>query len=247
MKRYAIAIAVIVLAGHCGSATAVLTLNDGGHHIIDYTVNTLVRLDQDTPGAGTRLDLIEGGFVQAWIDGYEDSRVNILGGRVASSVKAYERTRLTIAGGEIGAPIFAREDSRVEISGGSMESWVQAFDNSAVTISGGQVGLFVEAWDDVRITISGGTIAGRITAVRDSLITLVGSDFAVNGTPVGYGDFAGDYATMGTITGTLAGGEPFNNSFSIGGPGADITFIPEPATLLLLGLGTLGVLRKRGP
>ncbi|MBN2269302.1 MAG: PEP-CTERM sorting domain-containing protein [Sedimentisphaerales bacterium] len=245
MKRHLLSIAVIILAMQIGSARAVLTLNDGGHHVIDYTVNTLVRVDQDAPGAGTRVDLIEGGFVQAWIDAYEDSQVNILGGRVAASVKAYGRTHLTIAGGEIGGPVFAREASRMEISGGSMESWVQAFDNSEVTISGGEITVFVEAWDDVRMTISGGTISGQIAAIRDSLITLVGSNFAVNGTPVGYGDSAKKYGIMGTITGILANGDMLNNSFSIVGIGADITFIPEPGTLLLIGLGGAGILRRR--
>jgi len=237
-------IVAILLVACSQDAAAVLTFNDGGHHVIDYTVYDLVRADQDTPGAGTRVDLVTGGLVQAWIDAYEDSQVSILGGRVAATVRAYGRCDLTIAGGEIGGPVFAREDSRLEISGGSMESWLQAFDDSEATISAGQIALFVEAWDDSRVTISGGTIGGRIAAIRDSLITLVGSDFAVNGTPVGYGDSARNYGIMGTITGILANGDTLNSSFSINGIGADITFIPEPGTILLLGLGVAGILRK---
>jgi hypothetical protein len=241
MKIYIVA---ILLAAYSQNAAAFLKLNDGGYHVIDYTVNDSMRVDQYTPGAGTRVDLVEGGLVQAWIDAYEDSQVSILGGGVAATIRAYGRCDLTIAGGEIGGPVVVRENSRMEISGGSMESWVQAFDDSEATISAGQVALFVEAWDNSRVTISGGTIGGRIAAIRDSLITLVGSDFAVNGTPVGYGDSARIYGIMGTITGILANGDTLNNSFNINGIGADITFIPEPATLLLLGIGAMGVLRK---
>jgi hypothetical protein len=49
----------------------------------------------------------------------------------------------------------------------------------------------------------------------------------------------------GTLTGILANGDILNNTFSLIHTGADITFIPEPGTILLLGLGGLGVLRKR--
>ena len=42
MKIYARAIALIVLASHCGSAEAALTLADGGHHVIDYYPNRRV-------------------------------------------------------------------------------------------------------------------------------------------------------------------------------------------------------------
>jgi len=246
MKRHIlIAGCTIVLSACCNYAAAELVFNDGGHHIIDYTVNTLVRVDRDTPGAGTRVDLVEGGLIQAWLDAYEDSRVNILAGRVSATVSTYGRSQIAVVGGEIGGPVYCRENSRVDISGGSMGAWVQSLGSSEVTISGGEINLFVEAWDNSHVTISGGTIGGRIAAVRDGLITLVGSNFAVNGTPVGYGDFAGDYATSGTLSGILANGDTLNNSFSLVHPGADITFIPEPGTILLLGLGGLTLVRKR--
>jgi len=246
MKRHIlIAGCTIVLSACCNYAAAELVFNDGGHHIIDYTVNTLVRVDRDTPGAGTRVDLVEGGLIQAWLDAYEDSRVNILAGRVSATVNAYGTSHITVVGGEIGGPVYCRENSRVDISGGSMDAWVQSFNSSEVMIRGGEIKLFVEAWDNSRVTISGGTIGGRIAAVRDGLITLAGSNFAVNGTPVAYGDFAGDYAINGMLTGILANGDVLNNQFALNGPAADITFIPEPGTILLLGLGGLGVVRRR--
>jgi hypothetical protein len=235
----------IVVLLYCDYAAAVLVFNDGGTHIINYAVYEPVYVDQSAPGVGTKVDLLDGGLIQAWIDAHQDSRVNILGGRVSGSVNAYGASHIAVVGGEIGGPVYCRENSRLDISGGSMGAWVQSLSSSEVTISGGEINLFVEAWDNSRVTISGGTIGGRIAAIRDGLITLVGSNFAVNGTPVGYGDFASDYAINGTLTGILANGDILNNTFSLIHPGADITFIPEPGTILLLGLGGLGVLRKR--
>ncbi len=245
MKRHTLIAASVVVLSICCDHAAALVFKDGGAHIIDYAVYEPVYVDQSAPGVGTKVDLLDGGLILAWIDAYQDSRVNILGGRVSGSVNAYGASHITVVGGEIGGPVYCREDSRLDISGGSMGAWVQSLGSSEVTMSGGEINLFVEAWDNSRVTISGGTIGGRIAAVREGLITLTGSNFAVNGTPVAYGDFASDYAINGTLTGILANGDTLNNSFSLVHPGADITFIPEPATILLLGLGGLGVPRKR--
>jgi hypothetical protein len=97
--------------------------------------------------------------------------------------------------------------------------------------------------------------AGRNFDYHYSLITLDGYNFQVNGQSIGYGAMASDYAVpgsdhygnpclTGTITGTLVNGNILNNQFYIFDE-ADITFVPEPATILLLGLGSSALLRKR--
>jgi hypothetical protein len=155
-------------------------------------------------------------------------------------VRTYDRSHVTVVGGEISGPFFGWDTAVIDISGGKLGAWFQTFDNVEATISGGEISSFVEAWDYSRVTISGGTIGGRIAAIRDGLITLVGRDFAINGVPVAYGDFASAYGTTGVITGTLANGDVLNNSFALVHPGADIRFIPEPATLLLVLGGIVG-------
>jgi len=236
----AIVAGIVILLALCNYAEAVLVFNDGGEHIINYEVHDVVYVDQDTPGVGTKVNLLDGGWIHAWLHAYEDSQVSILGGRVSSSVKAYDRCNVSISGGEIGGPFYGRDNAIIDISGGELGSWLQTFNDVEATISGGQISLFVEAWDNSRITISGGVIGGRIAAVRDSLITIVGTNFAINGTPVAYGDFASAYGITGVITGTLANGDVLNNNYSLVHPGADIRFIPEPATILLMLGGIIG-------
>jgi len=46
------------------------------------------------------------------------------------------------------------------------------------------------------------------------------------------------------LTGTLLSGDPINNQFRIGN-NAKIVLVPEPATIVLLGLGGLALLRRR--
>jgi hypothetical protein len=236
----AIVASIVMLPALCNCAEAVLVFNDGGEHIINYEVSEPVYVDEASPGVGTKVKLLDGGLIQAWIHAYEDSRVNILGGRVSSMVRTYDRSHVTMVGGEISGPFFGWDTAVIDISGGKLGAWFQTFNNVQATISGGHISSFVEAWDYSRVTISGGTIGGRIAAIRDSLITLVGTNFAINGRPVACGDFASAYGTMGVITGTLANGDALNNNYSLVHPGADIRFIPEPATLLLVLGGIVG-------
>jgi hypothetical protein len=104
--------------------------------------------------------------------------------------------------------------------------------------------------DSSSITVSGGTINDNIFANGQGQIILWGADFAVDGTPVGYGTltsiFGGDlgYDPARILTGTLANGDPIDVLFRLG-DSSSIVLVPEPTTLLLLGFGGLALLRKR--
>jgi hypothetical protein len=112
------------------------------------------------------------------------------------------------------------------------------------------------AGDSSEVTVTGGSIGYEIVAgianqpgfgnyFDQSVITLVGSDFAINGNSVGYGQYSVfDYPSGGILTGTLANEVTLNNPFFIR-DGSSIALVPEPATILLLGLGAMMLRKKR--
>ena len=103
--------------------------------------------------------------------------------------------------------------------------------------------------DSSRVALCGGSIQRDLRVRDNAVFTIDGRDFAVDGTPVGYIELSsilgGNHWSEADrrLTGTLLNGDPLDNNFYIG-DSAKIILIPEPGTLLLLGLGCL-MLRKR--
>ena len=111
----------------------------------------------------------------------------------------------------VGDGLSAENNSRVAISGGSVAGRLRAYNNSLVTISGGYVG-------------------DMLTVDDNGQVIVIGSDFNF-----GLGRIA---ETEGVLTGTLQNGDSINFSFHQYSANSSIVLIPEPTTLLLLGLGT---------
>jgi hypothetical protein len=80
----------------------------------------------------------------------------------------------------------------------------------------------VEAHGSSSIAIIGGSIGVALYAFNSSILSVAGTGLEVDGVPVPYGDLA---ATAGTLTGTLASGDPVGNVFHRG-PSATITLVP---------------------
>ncbi|MCJ7777875.1 MAG: PEP-CTERM sorting domain-containing protein [Sedimentisphaerales bacterium] len=244
--------------------------DDGGYHKIDYILDAQVYVDRSSPGVGTQLELVEGGGIAPGEDygsiyAFNDSQVTISGGQIGWSLEAHDRSKANLTGGYLGCEFFSSSINTAYISGGSVRAAI-AYGNGSLDISGGTFRWSVETQgstqavitggniagihclDSSRMYISGGTILGYINAGyyndASSLITFYGSDFAINGQPVALGEYASSYCSYsGQVTGTLTDGSLLNTSFGLKG-NADILFIPEPATVLLVGLGVL-VLRRR--
>ncbi len=176
----------------------------------------------------------------------DNSRVTVSGGRI-NNFRVYDSSQATISGGWISI-LSPKDSSQVTVSGGQMGA-LSASDSSQVTVSGGQMGDLC-ASDSSQVTISGGVLEEALIVDSHGTMAIYGSDFAVDGTPVGYielssilgGPFRNEPHRR--LTGTLASGEPINNDFQIG-HSAKIVLVPEPATLLLLGFGGLMLKRKR--
>lgn len=208
----------LVLSLALPRADATLYFDDGGIHDIDYEINDDVYVDYKSPGMGTTVNLLPSGAITESHDllGFNNSRINISGGSVGHWLRAYDSTR-------------------VEISSGWITYYLSAYGSSEVTVSGGSIGDSIFAGYD---------------SPDDSVITFVGSDFAVDGEAFGYGELSSIHGKgywgepSRRLTGTLASGDLLDNEFRIGGD-SRIVLVPEPGTVLLLGLGGLMLRRKR--
>lgn len=234
---------------------ATVEWNDGASHIINTPLFDSVLLDEIVANnPGTHVDMVWDGWVTTLL-AYNNSTIAMMGGVVDLRLRAYDNSTITMTDGIVGYQLAAYNDSTVTVSGGRVYEGIRAYNNSTVAISGGDVYGF-EAFHDSIITMSGGSAIGF--AVRtNGTIYLDGTDFEIDGTPLVNGDKLSDFVTFdtrrdyynGIITGILSDGTELNSNFFIYNTDnyagtADIYIIPEPTTLLLLGLGGL-VLRKR--
>ncbi len=253
-RRMEILAAAVVLFAGASPVMAVIEFKDGLTHDINYQIDDYVLVDDRSPGMGTTINILEGGSITTnhGLAGYEDSIINIVGGAIYG-LHVFDSTRVTVSGGAMDSlQIF--DTSRVTVSGGSISANLSANGSSQVAVSGGSIGGGLYVFDSTRVTVSGGQIGRDIFAGWDTgdnnQLTFFGWRFAVNGVPFGYGELTSIYG--GTpydeparrLTGILASGEPLDNDFYIGG-NASIVLVPEPATLLLLGIGAVVLLGRR--
>jgi len=187
---------------------------------------------------------ISGGSIDGWLEAADNATVTISGGSIGGRVRMHDDTTLTFSGGLIDS-LTLDYDATAAVTGGSITTYLTAFDSTSITMSGGSVGTYFSALDDGNIYLNGDNFqvtAGGITT------SLSNGDKLSNYGTVGTDTWGNNYFT-GVVTGTLADGSVVDNTFQIFNTGnyagtADIIIIPEPATVILLGLGGL-VLRKR--
>lgn len=112
---------------------------------------------------------------------------------------------------------------------------VRVLDHSEFNMFGGELdwhGLLTYDYSDAYIC--GGVIGGDLDLWEHSQLTIEGTGFNYP-----YGTYS---SIIGHLTGTLLNGDPIATPFYLH-DSATMTLVPEPATLLLLGLG--GVILRR--
>ncbi len=224
------------------SVDAILYIDDVVSHTIDYSTykDDWVFLDYNMPGnPGTHVDIVDGGEV--------------------TLARAHNRSSITMNGGTVVRHLQATDDSSIIFSGGTVGGVLHATDNGRITMTGGHSANRVQAVGESRITMSGGSVGNSLNVYYSGTIYLDGTDFEVNGIELTNGDKLSDFVPLvedddhdkyiGTITGTLADQSPLNTAFfifntEIYAGTADIYIIPEPCSLVLLGLG--GLVLRRG-
>jgi len=188
------------------------------------------------------------------VEGYEDSVINMTGGSIGHSMQAFDRALVNVHGGQIDWVLESYDYSRMFVYDVSTNGHLGAFGDSKLSVSGGTIGSHLLGYYQSVIDFSGGIIGGNIIAgyesSHSSSIICIGSDFKVDGQPIGYTTLTGINGGFWVdelvrhLTGTLKNGDMIDNDFYIGG-NSKIILTPEPATLLLLGLGAIILRRKR--
>ena len=148
-----------------------------------------------------------------------------------------------VDGGQITRWLDVFDYSQVNISGGSIGFYLHTYEYSQAYISDGSISNDLNTSDDSVVFISGGTIRDEIDVIYKSLVTIFGYSFQIDGVPVDYGQITtGTIDEFGRLTGTLNGilqsGDSLNIFFYVE-PDASIFLVPEPSTLLLIGIGAL--------
>jgi hypothetical protein len=168
----------------------------------------------------------------------DNTTADIYGGYIGGLVASFSST-VNLYDGSIGN-LHANDSSMVNIHDGRVHN-LDAYQWSSVNIFGGLFENIVRTSDYSQIIILGGSFANRLRATENSIMTIYGSDFNIDGIPISYGQIT---VPTGILTGILASGESINNDFYIYDD-ATIVLVPEPATVLLFGLGSLALLKKR--
>jgi hypothetical protein len=233
-----VAVVLFVAAGQVSAAD----FYDGGTHNINYQLDW-VNVDFGSTGIGkhTVVNLLPGSSIQLYLQTYNSGQANIYDVPVGLYVQTHDSSQINMYDGSISSYVQTHDSSHMNIYGGSTSLYFRVYESSQVNISGGSINSDLKAMDNSRVTMSGGSVIGSLSATQSSQITIIGSNFAIDGSLVGFGQyFASDYVS-GRLTGKLANGDIINNNFSIG-DSASFVFVPEPSTLILLGIGAISLL-----
>jgi len=203
---------------------------------------------------------LEGGVIEVSITAYNNSIVIMNEGLIRQSVAGSDNVVITMNGGIIEGSFAVGGHVNASINNGAIHHiWAEG--SADVFINGGSVssGVAVGGLEGRPVvTITGGHV-GLLSVNQDGMIYLVGSNFEVNGQTLSYGDKLRDFATYydtpqgygnhyyGVVLGSLSDGSLLDTEFAIYdqyGYTGDIVIIPEPVTVILLGIGAL-LLRRR--
>jgi len=181
---------------------------------------------------GTIVDML-GGNVDG-IAPYDTSMINVIGGSI-NTLDALEFSVANISGGYVGVA-SAWDHAVVNFFDDASAGTIGARDFGTLNMIGGTADN-VGAGDSGTLDLYGGIINRHLGASREAVINVYGYGFNYDPTAGNFdgGQLTGFWLDDTSFTIDLYGTETYSH----------INLIPEPTSLILLGLGSLVLIRKR--
>lgn len=244
-------ILIVTIAARHGLGE-IVHLRNGVTWDITWEIGDHVHVDQDVAsGIQTTVNWLKGALTSRYyaadLHGYNNSQINIYGGMITGGLAVYDYSTLNLFGEFADVdPIYGGRPggggswnySTINIFDGYVGSGSASFDYSTANMSGGSVGE-INLLHYSTANITGGQI-DYLHAYDFSTVTFYGQNFLC-----GSGlTFDGNRVLgTGVLSGEWLDGTPWTIDINENYSTATILAIPEPTTLLLLGLGVI-FLRK---
>lgn len=153
----------------------------------------------------------------------------------------YNSATVDMTGGDI-LSLDLLNSSTADISDGSITQGLLAWNDSTVNITGGTVGWGIDASDSSTVNLYGGVISDWLYATDDSVVNIYGYGFS-------YDSEAGGW-NGGQLSGYWLDDTPFTidllDNIAVDSTYYDhVNLVPEPCSLILIGVGGVLVRRKR--
>lgn len=159
---------------------------------------------------------------------YDNATVNLSGNASVVGASTGNSGIFNVYGGTINQ-LTNRQISTVNIYGGNISNGVLVYDTGNVNVYGGIID-YLNGSDSSVFNLRGGLITSYLAASSSAGINVFGYDLAKTSTGGAYGD--------GQVTGFWQNDSPFTIDLRYSSTYSAINLVPEPATVLLLGVGT---------
>ena len=195
--------------------------------------------------------VINGGTIEQDLVGGGNSTITVNNGLMEDDLIITDLAYAAVYGGVVVDDIEVRGEATLDFYAGEVLEDFEAVNIATANVYGGEIHADISAENVAEVNVYGGVIGAGSDSILESygngLITLFGSDFQIDGVDAVYGAITDN---SGVLSGKLADGSAFEMDFErirVGGKRGEIFLaqIPEPASLVLLGLGCLMMVGRK--